>query len=63
MPLGYASEHARIYATGAVGVWTVVGASGSMPLARIVILNVSSVSYLGCQSAVDLSFSVETTHG
>jgi len=29
----------------------------------MVILKVSSVSYRGCQSAVDLSFSVETTHG
>jgi hypothetical protein len=52
-----------IQATGAVGALTVAGASGSMPLARAVTLKVSRVSYLGCQSAVDFSFSVETTHG
>src|SRR6478672_7960996 len=53
----------RGYATGAVGVWMDVVASGSMPLARAVILKVSRVSYFGSQPAVDLSFSVETTHG
>ena len=53
----------RPQATGAVGVCTAVGACGRTPLARMVILKVSRVSYLGCQSAVVFSFSVETTQG
>ncbi len=50
-------------ATGAVGAWTAPAPPSSTPLARIVILNVSSVSYFGVQSVSAFSFSVETTHG
>src|SRR3954468_12509022 len=52
-------EKSSGYATGAVGAFTVAGASGSRPFARMVILKVSSVSYFGCQPAVVFSFSVE----